>query len=64
MSVDLSKQVKIRISTYDRLTARGRKSETYDDIINRLMDVEDNVIKEGKKGGGKGKTRKGEWEPE
>ena len=35
----LPKQVKLRDDTYDELTALGRKNETYDDIVRRLLDV-------------------------
>lgn len=32
------KQIKVRKSTYDRLTDLGRKNETYDEIISRLLE--------------------------
>ena len=33
------KQLRILKSTHDRLTNFGKKSETYDDIINRAIDA-------------------------
>lgn len=61
MAEDLSKQVKIRVATYDRLTERGRKNETYDAIINRALDAEDRMIISDNKAPDrdKGKARKG-----
>ena len=63
MAEDLSKQVKIRIATYDRLTERGKKNETYDDIINRAIDAEDRLFvgrgQSQSQKGDKGKGRKG-----
>lgn len=36
-----STTIKIFITTRDRITAVGRKGETYDRIINRLLDFDD-----------------------
>jgi hypothetical protein len=65
-----SKQVKIRISTYDRLTAKGKKNETYDSVINRMIDSDDElqaskmskilVAEQVNRGKGKGRKGKGE----
>jgi len=30
--------IKLRASTRDRLMSKGRKNESYDDLINRLLD--------------------------
>lgn len=33
-----SKQIKINEKTWERLTQRGRFLDTFDDVINRLLD--------------------------
>jgi len=41
----LPKQIKLQDETYDELTSIGRKNETYDDIVRRLLDVYKRSIK-------------------
>ena|GEM_PF-4183063 len=41
----LPKQIKLQDDTYEELTSIGRKSETYDDIVKRLLDVYKRSIK-------------------
>ena len=64
----LSKQLKIKQSTYDRLTREGRMDDTYDKVINDLLDDREELrrLKEigtgsssSKGGGGKGRAGKG-----
>jgi predicted CopG family antitoxin len=35
----LSKLIKVKDDTYERLSNRGKKNETYDDIIRKLLDL-------------------------
>lgn len=35
---DLARQIKVSDKTYDWLTEQGKKNETYDDIIWRLIE--------------------------
>lgn len=37
------KTLKISIETHERLTKRGRIDETYGDVINRLLDMADDL---------------------
>ena len=42
LSIDYNnmvKQIKVQDNTYDELTSLGKKNETYDDIIRKLIDV-------------------------
>lgn len=35
---ELAKQIKLSDKTYSRLTDMGKKNETYDDIVARILD--------------------------
>jgi uncharacterized protein with ParB-like and HNH nuclease domain len=39
MSTQLTKLIKVKDDTYERLSNRGRKHDTYDDIIRNLLDL-------------------------
>ena len=39
MSTQLTKLIKVKDDTYERLSNRGKKNETYDDIIRKLLDL-------------------------
>ena len=39
METQLTKLIKVKDDTYDRLSERGKKNDTYDDIIRKLLDV-------------------------
>ena len=39
ISTQLSKLIKVKDVTYERLSNRGKKNETYDDIIRKLLDL-------------------------
>ena len=39
----MAHQVKLSDRSYDRLTAMGKKNETYDNIILRLLDEHDSL---------------------
>ena len=39
MSTQLTKLIKVKDDTYERLSNRGRKNDTYDDIIRNLLDL-------------------------
>ena len=45
MSTQLTKLIKVKDDTYERLTDKGKKTETYDDIIRRLLDFYDSKEK-------------------
>ena len=38
-TTQLTKLIKVKDDTYDRLSDRGKKNETYDDIIRKLLDL-------------------------
>jgi predicted CopG family antitoxin len=38
-STQLTKLIKIKDDTYDRLSERGKKNDTYDDIVRKLLDL-------------------------
>ena len=38
MDTQLTKLIKVKDDTYERLTKLGQKSDTYDDIIRKLLD--------------------------
>ena len=38
-NTQLTKLIKVKDDTYDRLSDRGKKNETYDDIIRKLLDL-------------------------
>jgi hypothetical protein len=42
MSTQLTKLIKVKDDTYERLSNRGKKNETYDDIIRKLLDLAEN----------------------
>ena len=42
MNTQLTKLIKVKNDTYERLTNRGKKNETYDDIIRKLLDKTEN----------------------
>lgn len=42
---ELAKQIKLSDKTYERLTNIGKKNETYDDIVSRLLDMYDRTLK-------------------
>ena len=39
MNSQLTKLIKLKDDTYERLSNRGKKNETYDDIIRKLLDL-------------------------
>ena len=39
MNTQLTKLIKEKDDTYERLSNRGKKNETYDDIIRKLLDL-------------------------
>jgi hypothetical protein len=39
METQLTKLIKVKDDTYDRLSERGKKNDTYDDIIRKLLDL-------------------------
>ena len=39
MDTQLTKLIKVRDDTYERLSERGKKNDTYDDIIRKLLDL-------------------------
>jgi predicted CopG family antitoxin len=39
MNSQLTKLIKVKDDTYERLSNRGKKNETYDDIIRKLLDL-------------------------
>ena len=41
MSTQLTKAIKVKDDTYEKLSAIGKKNDTYDDIIRRLLEMED-----------------------
>ena len=41
MSTQLTKAIKVKDDTYARLSEIGKKNDTYDDIIRRLLELED-----------------------
>lgn len=45
MSTQLTKAIKVKDDTYTRLSERGKKNDTYDDIIRRLLELEDSDSK-------------------
>ena len=45
MDTGLTKLIKVKDDTYDRLSERGKKNDTYDDIIRKLLDLADSRIK-------------------
>jgi predicted CopG family antitoxin len=38
MNTQLTKLIKVKDDTYARLSERGKKNDTYDDIIRRLLE--------------------------
>ena len=42
MNSQLTKLIKVKDDTYERLSNRGEKNETYDDIIRKLLDLAEN----------------------
>ena len=38
-NTQLTKLIKVKDDTYDRLSDRGKKNETYDEIIRKLLDL-------------------------
>ena len=58
MSTQLTKLIKVKDDTYERLSDKGKKNETYDDVIRKLLDFYDSknkkwVIKYQRKNGSK-----------
>jgi predicted CopG family antitoxin len=45
MNTQLTKLIKVKDDTYDRLSDRGKKNDTYDDIIRKLLDLTEGKIK-------------------
>lgn len=45
MNTQLTKLIKVKDDTYDRLSERGKKNDTYDDIIRKLLDLTEGKIK-------------------
>ena len=45
METQLTKLIKVKDDTYDRLSERGKKNDTYDDIIRKLLDITEGKIK-------------------
>ena len=41
MNTELTRLIKVKDDTYDRLSERGKKNDTYDDIIRNLLDMTD-----------------------
>lgn len=39
MDTQLTKLIKVKDDTYERLSERGKKNDTYDDIIRNLLDM-------------------------
>lgn len=39
MNTGLTKLIKVKDDTYDRLSERGKKNDTYDDIVRKLLDM-------------------------
>lgn len=39
MNTQLTKLIKVKDDTYERLSERGKKNDTYDDIIRNLLDL-------------------------
>jgi len=39
METQLTKLIKVKDDTYERLSERGKKNDTYDDIIRKLLDL-------------------------
>ena len=39
MNSQLTKLIKVKYDTYERLSNRGKKNETYDDLIRKLLDL-------------------------
>jgi hypothetical protein len=49
MDTQLTKLIKVKDDTYERLSERGKKNDTYDDIIRKLLDsVESKTKRENK----------------
>jgi len=45
MSTQLTKLIKVKDDTYERLSDKGKKNETYDDVIRKLLDFYDSKNK-------------------
>jgi predicted CopG family antitoxin len=45
METQLTKLIKVKDDTYERLSERGKKNETYDDIIRKLLDLAESKSK-------------------
>lgn len=44
-NTQLTKLIKVKDDTYDRLSERGKKNDTYDDIIRKLLDLTESKTK-------------------
>ena len=45
MDTQLTKLIKVKDDTYERLSERGKKNDTYDDIIRKLLDLTESKTK-------------------
>jgi predicted CopG family antitoxin len=45
METQLTKLIKVKDDTYERLTERGKMNETFDDVIRKLLDLTEGKTK-------------------
>jgi predicted CopG family antitoxin len=45
METQLTKLIKLKDDTYERLTKRGNMQETFDDVIRKLLDLTEGKAK-------------------